>query len=69
MDELVKLVTQKTGISDEQARMAVNTVLDFLKSKLPAPIAGQLDGVLGGGDVMKNLGGLAGGFGGMFGKK
>ncbi|MCX6030796.1 MAG: hypothetical protein NT169_16060 [Chloroflexi bacterium] len=70
MDELIKLVVQKTGISNEQARMAVDTVIGFLKSKLPAPIAGQLDGVLAGsGDAMKNLGGLAGGLGGMFGKK
>jgi hypothetical protein len=69
MDELINLVVQKTGISQEQARMAVETVLGFLKSKLPAPIAGQLDSALASGDVMKNLGGLAGGLGGMFGKK
>jgi hypothetical protein len=69
MDELINLVVQKTGISNEQARMAVDTVLDFLKSKLPAPMAGQVDSLLAGGDVMTNLGGLAGGLGGLFGKK
>jgi hypothetical protein len=62
MDELVKLVSQKTGISQEQAKMAVTTVMGFLKDKLPAPIAAQLDGVLGGGglptDLAKGLGGL-----------
>ena len=62
MDELVKLVTQKTGISEDQAKAAVQTVIDFLKQKLPAPIAGQLDGLLSGGgtDIAKGIGGLFG---------
>ena len=63
MDEIVKLVVQKTGISEEQARTAVTTVVNFLKQKLPAPIAGQIDGVLSGsgvGDALKGLGGLLG---------
>ena len=63
MDELIKLVVAKTGISEEQARGAVTTVINFLKEKLPAPIAGQIDGLLGGpgiGDALKGLGGLFG---------
>lgn len=48
MDEIVKQVAAKTGISEEQAKTAVTTVVGFLKSRLPAPIAGQIDGVLGG---------------------
>ena len=63
MDELVKLVTKKTGLPEAQARQAVETVIGYLKSKLPAPIASQIDGVLSGGtsqvaDVAKGLGGL-----------
>jgi hypothetical protein len=63
MDELIKLVTQKTGISEAQAKTAVETVLGFLKQKLPAPIAGQIDGILSGNmpDLSKGLGGLFGG--------
>ena len=63
MNELIKMVSEKAGISEDQARMAVQTVLDFLKTKLPAPIASQIDGVLSGsaaGDVAKGLGGLFG---------
>jgi len=63
MDELVKLVAQKTGISQDQARMAVEMVLKFIKEKLPAPLAGQIDGLLSGGnpsDLLKNVGGLFG---------
>jgi hypothetical protein len=64
MEELVKLVVQKTGISEAQAKTAVETVIGFLKTKLPAPLAGQIDGLLAGGqtgDVLKGLGGLLGG--------
>ncbi|NLG96566.1 MAG: hypothetical protein GX491_04315 [Chloroflexi bacterium] len=64
MDELVKLVSQKTGIGEDKARVAVTTVLNFLKERLPAPIASQIDGVLSGkgiGDVTKGLGGIFGG--------
>jgi hypothetical protein len=63
MDELVKLVSQKTGISQDQAKMAVETVLNFLKQKLPAPIASQIDAALSGGgaqDLAKGLGNLFG---------
>jgi hypothetical protein len=73
MDELIKQVVERTGISEAQAQTAVTTVLGFLKDKLPAPIAGHLDGLLGGtagaagglggaaGDVLGGLGGLLGG--------
>lgn len=37
MDELVRQVTQRTGISEEQARTAVETVVGFLKERLPLP--------------------------------
>lgn len=67
MDELVKLVSQKAGISPDAAKKAVETVLGFLKQKLPAPIASQIDGILGGG--AGGLGGIASGLGGMLGKK
>lgn len=63
MEELVKLVAQKTGLSEEMAKVAVDTVIDFLKEKLPGPAAKQLDALLAGGDVsslMSGLGGLLG---------
>lgn len=65
MDELVKLVSQKTGLPDDKARMAVQTVIDYLKKKLPAPVAGQIDAALSGGGVA----GAAKSLGGMLGKK
>jgi hypothetical protein len=70
MDEIVNLVTQKVGIPADKAQLAVTTVIGFLKSKLPAPVASQLDsftaggtsaGAAGMGDVAKNIGGMFGG--------
>lgn len=66
MDELVKQVVEKTGIPEATARQVIETVIGFLKDKLPAPIAGQIDGVLGNvdlgaaADALKGLGGLFG---------
>ena len=61
MDELVKQVQQRTGLSEEQARQAVETVISLLKQRLPAPIAGQIDSVLAGGqNPLGGLGGLLG---------
>jgi uncharacterized protein (DUF2267 family) len=60
MDELVKLVSKKVGIPESQAKLAVETVLGFLKQKLPAPIASQLDAILEGGQLPGALAGLSG---------
>jgi hypothetical protein len=43
MKELINIIVQKTGISQENAQKAVQVTLGFLKTKLPAPLAGQLD--------------------------
>ena len=66
MEELVKMLSEKTGLSPDMSKTAVTTVLDFLKKKLPAPIASQIDGVLGG---STNSGGVASAIGGLFSKK
>jgi uncharacterized protein (DUF2267 family) len=66
MDELIKMVSSKTGISEAQAKEAIEIVLGFLKDKLPSPVAGQIDAVLKG-DM--DVGGVAGTLGGLFSKK
>ena len=65
MDELIKSVSEKTGISAEQAKGAVHQVMEFLKDKLPGGIGGQLEGMLSG--EGGGLGGIAGKLGGLFG--
>ena len=67
MDELITQITERTGITANQAREAVQVVTGFLKDKLPGPIAAQVDGLLSG----QNMGDAAqqalGGLGGLFG--
>ena len=78
MDELIKQVSQRTGISEDKAKTAVETVLGFLKDRLPESLADQVDNVLNSGagaigsagDVVADTAGdLLGGIGDMFGKK
>jgi hypothetical protein len=70
VDELVQLVVKKTGLSQQMAETAVETVIGFLKNKLPAPIASQIDGVLGSsGGAKGGLSSLTKGLGGLLGKK
>jgi len=65
MEELVKQVAQRTGISEDHARTAVTTVLGFLKDKLPAPIGSQIDNVVGGGGEVGGIGDLGSAVGGL----
>ena len=67
MQELINQVAQRTGLAPDKARTAVETVLNFAKTKLPAPIATQLESALTGGET-GNLAGAAKGAGGAFGK-
>jgi len=49
MDELVSLIVQKTGISQDDAQKAVQVIIGALKTRLPAPIAAELDTLLASG--------------------
>jgi len=65
MDELVKTVSEKTGLSEDMAKQVVGVVLDYVKDKLPDSIAGQVDSFLEG--KGPDLGSLTGGLGGLLG--
>jgi uncharacterized protein (DUF2267 family) len=67
MDELVKQAAKKAGITEDQAKKAVDAVLSFLKGKLPKPVASQVEAVLKG--DTSGLQGAAGKVGGLLGKK
>ena len=67
MNEIINQVAQRAGINPDQARTAVETVVGFLKDKLPGPVASQVEGLLAGsgdgaslGDAIKNLRGAMG---------
>ena len=68
MDELVKTVAAQTGLPEAQAKKAAEAVISFLKDKLPAPIASQIDTAIdnpnlasGTEDLLKKGMGLLGG--------
>nr|WP_044201269.1 hypothetical protein [Oscillochloris trichoides] len=68
---IVQLIQEKTGISEEQAQGALNTVLGFLKEKLPEPLAAQIDGLVSS-DVSAAstvIDSVTSTLGGLFGKK
>jgi hypothetical protein len=65
MDEIVHEIVQKTGLPEAQAREAAQTVVNFIKQKLPPAIAAQVDGFLNsqqGDDIAKQV------FGDLFGQ-
>jgi hypothetical protein len=49
MDELINLVVQRTGISQDDARKAVEVLVNELKSRLPGPVSSHLDSFISGG--------------------
>ena len=69
MEALIKMVSEKTGITEAQASTAVQTVVTFLKDKMPAGLGGQVESFIKGGTG--SIGDIAGGLkdkvGGMFG--
>jgi hypothetical protein len=69
MQELVDLIVKKTGIPAATAQTVVNMVVDFLKKKLPAPIAGQIDGLLKNEAGVKSAENMLGNLTSQFGKK
>lgn len=70
-EELVNLISQKTGLSHEMSQKAAETTINFLKTKLPEPLANEIDSALsnssagngGGASAVKK------GFSSLFGKK
>ncbi len=46
MEELIKLVSKQTGLSDDMAEKGVGMVAGFLQGQLPSAVGGQIDDVL-----------------------
>ena len=64
MEDLVKEITERTGLPVDQARMAAQTAVDFIKEKLPESMRSYVDMALNSGmidDVADQAGDLLGG--------
>lgn len=69
MEQVIKMVSEKAGISETQAKLAVDTVANFLKDKMPGGVGAQVDSFLkGGAGGADTTGGIKDTLGGMFGK-
>lgn len=70
MEELIKRITEKTGISEAQASQAIQTVVGFLKGKLPGGLGEHLDQFIApkkaGEEGEEKSNGLGDAFGGLF---
>jgi hypothetical protein len=49
VDELIKTISEKAGIAPEQAKVAVTSVVEFIKGKLPM-LGEQVQGLIAGGE-------------------
>ena len=61
-EQVINLIVKRTGITQENAEKAVLVVFDFLKTKLPAPIASQLEPFFTGGTINSGITQQTGGF-------
>jgi|SwirhisoilCB3_FD_contig_121_61251_length_928_multi_4_in_0_out_0_2 uncharacterized protein (DUF2267 family) len=48
MNEIIQQVMQRADISEDSAARAVDTVVNYLRDKLPGPVATQIESYLGG---------------------
>ena len=56
MEEIIRVVSEKTGLPAEKAKAAAESVINYLKGKLPEPVASQIDNIVkGGGGTLDNL--------------
>lgn len=51
MNELIEQLKSRVGLDDNKATSAAQTVIEFLKQRLPAPVASQLDSAMSGGGM------------------
>ncbi len=70
MEQLIKMISEKTGISTEQSTKALSTVTTFLKEKMPMGIGSQVESFIKGGNGSTDIvaGDLKEKISGIFGK-
>jgi nucleoid DNA-binding protein len=68
MQELIQLIVERAGISEESATKAVETVIAYVKDHAPGPVAAQLENYLTGETAASAIGAAKGALGSMFGK-
>jgi hypothetical protein len=71
MDELVQQIAARANIPPDKAMQAARAAIEFLDDRLPPPVRGNLERLLGDGGGQgggPDLGDVAGKLGGLFGR-
>jgi hypothetical protein len=71
MDELVQQIATRANLPPDKAMQAARTAIEFLDDRLPPPVRGNLNRLLGegdGGGGGPDVGDIAGKLGGLFGR-
>ncbi len=58
MENLIKLVSEKAGIPEAKADTAIQTVVNFLKNKMPGGIGAQVESFIKSGTISNLAGGV-----------
>ncbi len=69
MDEMTKMVSQKTGLPEDQSRKAAQAVMDYITNRLPTPVANQVRDAVMSGKGMGDIGNMTRGMGGSMGQR
>ncbi len=70
MDDIAKMVSQRTGLSQDQSLKATQVVMDILMNRLPTPIANQVrDTMMGSNKGSNDMGNIARGMGSSMGQR
>ena len=65
MQEIIQSLQQELGLDAGKAQQAVETVVNFIKSKLPESMHQPIDSAISSGNIQDTLKGAAGNLGGM----
>jgi hypothetical protein len=71
MDELVQQIATRANLPPDKAMQAARTAIEFLDGRLPPPVGGNLNRLLGEGGGEgggPDVGDIAGKLGGLFGR-
>ena len=55
MQELIKKLTDTAGLTEEQAKKAVETVSSYIKDRLPDSFKSQIDNLVNGGKLSEGV--------------
>ncbi len=55
MQELINKIKENTGVTDEQAKKSIETVSEYLKTKMPKSFHSQIDNMITGGKLSEGI--------------